>query len=110
MNLKILRWVVTHRELLMKVVQEVQAFDRGSPYIDQWTVVDRVARLVIPVLEAEKVDLQAFFDYSPLSLEEGDVQLLAAGAEVQALGIDWKTLAEVILPIIVTIIELLMKK
>jgi hypothetical protein len=116
-NIKVLTWLVRHRDLLVAVVKEAQAFKPDAPYIEQWNVVDKIARLVIPVLQAENVDPKAFWSYGNedlggtlRSLHDGDVEILAAGAEVQALGVDWKQLADVILPIVIAILEALLRR
>jgi hypothetical protein len=116
-NIKVLTWLVRHRDLLVAVVKEAQAFKTDAPYIEQWNVVDKIARLVIPVLQAENVDPKMFWGYGNTdvdgalhSLHDGDVQLLAAGADVQAMGVDWKTLADVVLPIIIAILEALLRR
>jgi hypothetical protein len=110
MNIKILSWLLKHRNLLMAVVEAAKAWDRDAPYVEQWEVVDRIARLVLPVIEREQVTAKQLWgytndDYEPLSLDDGDVIILGAGAEVQALGIDWKLFVEVVLPIVVAILE-----
>ena len=117
MNIKVLTWLVRHRDLLLAVVKEAQSFKPDAPYIEQWNVVDKIARLVIPVLQSENVDPKMFWGYGNTdvdgtlhALHDGDVQLLAAGAEVQALGVDWKQLADVVLPIVIAILEALLRR
>jgi len=115
-NIKVLTWLVRHRDLLVAVVKEAQAFKPDAPYIEQWNVVDKIARLVIPVLQAENVDPKVFWSYEKdesdvlRSLHYVDVQIMAAGADVQAMGVDWKQLADVVLPIIIAILEALMRR
>lgn len=110
MNLKVLSWLLKHRDLLLSVVEAAKGWDRDAPYIEQWSIVDRIARLVLPVIEKEAVTAKQLWGYTdddlnPLSLHDGDVQLLQAGAEVQAMGIDWKLFVEVVLPIVISILE-----
>ena len=112
MNLKVLQWLIRHRDLLLQIVDVAKDFSREKPYIEQWDVVDRIARLVIPVLTQE--------DMAPLALTDGymgyeefdeyEMSAFSAGAEVQAMGIDWKQLIQVILPIVVAILEALSAK
>lgn len=104
MNLQILKWLLKHKTVLLQVVELAKTFDKDGTYLDQWTVVDKIARLVIPVLEAEAVqprllalDWENDYDYSALAL----------GAEVNALGMDYKLLLEVVIPIIIAILEAL---
>lgn len=115
MNLKVLGWLLKHRELLIAVIKVAQEYKSDLPYIQQWEIVDKIARLVIPVFEAEGVEVKTFWAYTnedieAMSLHDQDCRLLAAGAEVQSLGLDWKTLANVVLPILVAILETLLKK
>lgn len=110
MNLKAISWLLKHRDLLMAVVEAAKGWDRDAPYVEQWSIVDRIARLILPVVEKEQLTYKQLWgytddDFSPLSLHDGDVQLLQAGAEVQALGIDWKLFVEVVLPIVISILE-----
>ena len=69
--------------------------------MQQWEIVDKVARLVIPVLTSQ--------DFSALSAEDWDrddtVEALAIGTEFAALGVDWQTLLKVILPILEIILR-----
>ena len=74
--------------------------------------VDKIARLVIPILEAEAVAPRLLeVEWGVLeSYGTHDVNILACGAEVQALGIDYKLLIETILPIIIAILEAIVRK
>jgi hypothetical protein len=114
MNIKVVTWLVRHRDVLSKIIEVAKGYRKDAPYSEQWAVVDAIARLILPVLERESVQAKAFFTYGnedlegvAQSLREGDVQLLAAGAEVAALGIDWKMFVEVVLPIVIAILEAL---
>jgi hypothetical protein len=55
MNLKILQWLLAHRDVLTKVLEVAKGFRRDLPVIEQWIIVDKVARLVIPVLTEPEV-------------------------------------------------------
>lgn len=104
MNLQVIRWLIAHRDLLVKVLESVKKFDRDSDYLSQWAVLDEVARLVLPVLEKE--DLTA---YSLLNgwWDDDEVHAFSLGAEVQAMGLDWKQLIEVVLPLLIAILKAL---
>jgi hypothetical protein len=113
-NIKVVTWLVKHRDVLSKVIEVAKGYRKDASYTDQWAIVDSIARLILPVLEAESVQPKAFFTYGNEdidglveSLQDGDVQLLSAGSEVAALGIDWKLFVEVILPIVISILEAL---
>ena len=99
MNLKVLRWLLQHRDVLVKVLEVAKRFNRDGLYIDQWQVIDEIARLVIPVFEKEGTDVSALMDY--------EYDAFSLGAEVQAMGVDWKQLVDVILPILIAILRAL---
>jgi|688.fasta_scaffold657961_2 hypothetical protein len=107
MNIKALQWLLKHREMLLKVVEIAKTFRKDSTYLEQWAVADAIAKIVLPVLEAEAVAPRLFsFDID----EDYGVSAMTAGAEVGALGIDWKLMVEVILPIVISILELFVKR
>lgn len=105
MNLKILRWLLAHKDILLQVVEVVKPWRKDLPLIAHWEIVDKVARLVIPVLTDEEI-------VSLLSADDsGDVQSLsAAGVEVQAMGIDWMTLVKLIIPLLEAILRAMADK
>lgn len=110
MNVKAIQWLLAHRDVLMKVVEVAKNFSRHTPYIDQWNVIDQIARLLIPVLASEEVKVSEIATADWDDYEQHELALLATGAEVQSLGIDWKQLIEVILPIVLAILDALNKK
>lgn len=105
MNLKILRWLLAHKDILLQVVEVVKPWRKDLPLIAHWEIVDKVARLVIPVLTDEEI-------VSLLSADDsGDVQSLsAADVEVQAMGIDWMTLVKLIIPLLEAILRAMADK
>lgn len=107
MNLKVLRWLLEHRDVLTKVVEAAKKFNRDGLYIDQWSVIDEIARLVIPVFEKEGVDAASILGYDWVEDGEAEVAAFALGAEVHAMGVDWKQLVDVILPILIAILKAL---
>lgn len=113
MNIKVLQWLLAHRDVLLKIVEVAKNFSRHKPYLEQWAVIDQIARILIPVLAAEEVSPSTVLgDSGPGwdSFEDLEVGYFSAGAEVQALGIDWKTLIEAILPIVIAILQALAAK
>jgi hypothetical protein len=114
MNLKVLKWLLAHRDALVQIVEIAKGYNKTLPFIKQWEIVDRIARIVIPVLEAESVSPRAlsddgFYILSNIDDDNREVELLAAGATVVALGIDWKIVVETVLPIILAILKALLK-
>lgn len=108
-NIKVLQWLLKHRDVLLKVVEVAKDFDRTTSYLSQWEVIDRVARLVLPIIQAEAnapqlltVDYDHYTDEVAVAYQ--------TGAEVSALGVDWKLLIEVIVPIIISILQGLLSR
>lgn len=106
MNLKLIQWLIQHREILTQVLAAAKKFDRDGTYISQWDVVDEIARIVIPAFEREGTDVHG------LTTQEYDwdadtVGAFALGAEVSALGVDWQALVQVVIPILIAILKAL---
>ena len=112
MNIKVLQWLLAHRDVLLKVVEAAKNFSRHKPYLEQWAVIDQIARILIPVLAAEEVQPSVVLgeDDGWDSYEELEIRMLGAGAELAALGIDWKVFLDAILPIIIAILQALAAK
>jgi hypothetical protein len=107
MNLKVLQLLLRHRDVLMKVVEAAKRFPQDGSYLAKWKIVDEIAELVIPILEQEldAPKLMSYEDEDFLTPRTYDAKVLAAGAEYGALGIDWKLLIDVIIPIVISILE-----
>ena len=112
MNIKVLQWLLAHRDVLLKVVEVAKNFSRHKPYLEQWAVIDQIARIIIPVLAAEEVQPCVVLgeDDGWGSYEDLEIRMLGAGAELAALGIDWKVFLDAILPIIIAILQALAAK
>lgn len=96
MNLKLLQWLIAHRDLLTQVIAVAKGFSKDLPAVEQWNIVDKVARLVIPVLTKE--DIRAMYDMGWGDSDE--VTAFALGTEYSALGIDWAFVVNTLLPIL----------
>jgi hypothetical protein len=107
MNIKALQWLLKHREMLLKVVEIAKKFRKDAPYLEQWAIADEIAKVILPVFQKE-VDAQAILlmDWD----ENYEVAAMTVGAEVGALGIDWKLMIEVILPMVIAVLELFVKR
>lgn len=106
MNLKVLQWLIAHRELLMQVVAVVKRYNKDATLLEKWVLVDEVARLVIPVVQDNDEVLgllaQDYMDF------DADTEVsFAMGADVAALGVDWRLVVEVLLPVVISILEAL---
>lgn len=103
MNLKLMRWLLAHRELLAEVIELVKTYKADSTLIAKWALVDKLARLIIPVLSNEDIQLLQ----SDWHDDMDSVGAFAVGAEYAALGIDWELVIKILLPILEIIIKAL---
>jgi hypothetical protein len=117
-NLKVLKWLLAHKDALLQIVEIGKGYSKSLPYLQQWEIVDKIARIVIPILEAEAVTPKVLahddiftevWADDALTDDPREVQILQAGVEVQALSVDWKTLVETILPLVVAILKALLR-
>ena len=104
MNLKILQWLIQHRELLLQVVSVGKRFSQDMTLLEKWVLVDEIARLVLPVVESNDEVMELLSsDYWDDNTEVS----FAMGADVAALGVDWRLVVEVLLPVVISILEAL---
>ncbi len=106
MNLKLIHWLLKHRDVLIQVISLAKKFDRDGSYISQWEVVDEIARVVIPVFEKEGTDVHGLTSQE-YDWDADTVGAFALGAEVSALGVDWQALVQVVIPILIAILKAL---
>jgi hypothetical protein len=110
-NLKVVKFLLAHQAALVKVVEIAKAWRKDLPYGEQWALVDSIARVLIPILEAQAVGPKALTThrFHDAEYEEQDYEALVfeAGAECAALSVDWKLLIDVILPIVISILKAL---
>jgi hypothetical protein len=118
MNLKVLKWLLAHQSQLLQIVDIAKGYSKDLPYIQQWEIADKIARIVIPILEAEATqpkvlsydDIYDYFTDDTTVTPSREVQILQCGSEVQALAIDWKLVAETIVPLVVAILRALLRE
>lgn len=106
MNLKVLQWLIAHRELLMQVVAVVKKFNRDATLLEKWGLVDEVARLVIPVVQ-DNDEVLGLLTRDYMDWEDDSAVSFAMGADVAALGVDWRLIVELVLPVVISILEAL---
>ncbi len=100
MNLKVLQWLLAHRDTLLLIVDAAKGWKKDLPHLQQWEIVDKIARLAIPMIDDEQVLARL--------LQDLDSEPMASlNAEVTNLNIDWQTLADIIIPIIISILQAL---
>lgn len=96
MNLKVLQWLLAHRDLLTKVLEVVKAYNKDLPALAKWEIVDKVARLILPVLSDADIRAMQAYDFD----EDTEVGAFALGAEYSALGLDWNFVLTNLIPIL----------
>lgn len=101
MNLNLMRWLLAHRDLLSQVLEAVKGYNKNLPPLEQWAIVDKVARLVIPALTSNEVKDFTLYDYQ----NDDTYSAMALGAEFSAAGVDWYTILKVLIPIIEIILR-----
>ena len=106
MNLKVLQWLIAHRELLMQVVAVVKRYNKDATLLEKWVLVDEVARLVIPVVQ-DNDEVLGLLTRDYMDWEDDAEVSFAMGADVAALGVDWRLIVELVLPVVISILEAL---
>jgi hypothetical protein len=111
LNVKVIKFLLANQAALLQVVAIAKSWRKDLPYVEQWALVDSIARVLIPILEAQAVSVKALTKhrFQDEDFEETDYEALAfsTGVEFAALGIDWKLLIDVIIPIIISILKAL---
>ena len=110
-QIQVLQWLLRNRDVLTKAIEIAKQFSRHKPYMEQWAVVDQLARLLIPAIFANDTNVAAFVADSddPVWGDDYETKLLSLGAEVGALGLDWKTVIEILLPVLMAVLDALAK-
>lgn len=106
MNLKVLQWLIAHRELLMQVVAVVKRYNKDATLLEKWVLVDEVARLVIPVVQ-DNDEVLGLLTRDYMDWEDDAEVSFAMGEDVAALGVDWRLIVELVLPVVISILEAL---
>jgi hypothetical protein len=111
LNVKVVKFLLANQTALLALVEIAKKWRKDLPYADQWAMVDQVAKILIPILEAQAVSPKAMMRsrFTDADFEEQDYEAMAfaSGAEFAALGVDWKLLIDVILPIVLSILKAL---
>jgi hypothetical protein len=111
MNVKVVKFLLANQAALLALVEIAKKWKKDLPYAEQWALVDQIAKILIPILEAQSVAPKALTKhrFHDDDFEDTDYEALAfsAGVEFAALGVDWKLLIDVILPIVLSILKAL---
>jgi hypothetical protein len=111
LNIKVVKFLLANQTALLALVEIAKKWRKDLPYADQWELVNQAAKVIIPVLEAQAVSPKALTKsrFTDEDYEEQDFEALAftAGVEFSALGVDWKTFIDVIIPLVIYVLKLL---
>lgn len=106
MNLAVLQWLLKNQTTLRKIAEIAKGWSKDLSYEDRWAIVDSIARLVIPLVRESEASPKALCQVLTVShTAEAEV-----GGEYAALGIDWKLVVDVILPLVIAILQSLNDK
>lgn len=111
MNVSAMKWLLANRQALLDCVELAKGWKDTLPYPQKWDIVDKIARKLIPLIEPAKAKA-LWLDQEVRPTSEVDsypVMCMSIGAECQALGLDWKLIVEVILPIVISILQAIAK-
>jgi hypothetical protein len=111
LNVKVIKFLLANQAALLQIVEIAKKWSRDMPAMQQWALVDQIAHIVIPMWEAQAVSAQGLLDHAFLD-ESYDPEsygpaLLSFGADFTAMGIDWKLIVDVILPLVISILQAL---
>jgi hypothetical protein len=104
MNLQVLQWLLRYKRELVEVVSIAKRFSSDMPLMEKWRLVDEIAKVLLPIIDTETRAL------SLLSDTDLSVSALSLEGEIQALAIDWATLVDVVLPIVISILQAIATK
>lgn len=107
MNVKIVKFLLANQTALLQIVEIAKKWDKSLSLLKQWALVDQIAQIVLPILEANLVSPKALAN--PWESDDDDYERMsfAANVEFSTLGIDWQLLVDVIIPVIVAILRAL---
>jgi len=103
-NIKVLQWMLRNQAVLRKVADIASGWKKDLTYSEKWAIVDSIAKLLIPVLEGDKVLAAALLE------DDGDVRFLSnMQDEVSALGIDWAFIRDTVIPLVILVLQIVGK-
>jgi len=104
-NLALIKWLISHRDVLMECISIVKDYDHEASLLDKWEIVDRLAKVIIPVVEGEDIETLAYGE--PYLIADDNYSAMSCGADLAALGVDWQMLITTLAPILIAILRAL---
>ena len=105
MNLALIKWLISHRDVLMECISIVKDYDHEASLLDKWEIVERLAKVIIPVVEGEDIETLAYGE--PYLIADDNYSAMSCGADLAALGVDWQMLITTLAPILIAILRAL---
>ena len=102
--IKIAKWLLAHREEAIRIYELAKSWSPDMELVEKWAILDAVARVVIPILTAEGVIWSQDYEY------EDDVEVMAVGGEVAALGIPWVAVSTILFPIMQMVFDFVLRE
>lgn len=91
---RIAKWLLSHKDEALKIYEIAKNWSSDMPLVEKWAILDAVARVIIPILTAEGLIWSQDYEY------EDEVEVMALGGEVAALGIPWVAVSTILFPIL----------
>jgi len=104
-NLALIKWLISHRDVLMECISIVKDYDHEASLLDKWEIVERLAKVIIPVVEGEDIETLAYGE--PYLIADDNYSAMSCGADLAALGVDWQMLITTLAPILIAILRAL---
>lgn len=102
--IKIAKWLLAHRDEAIRIYEIAKNWSSDMDLVEKWAILDAVARVIIPILTAEGVLWSQDFEY------EDDVEVMAVGGEVAALGIPWVAVSTILFPILQMVFDFVLRE
>lgn len=102
--LSIAKWLLSHREEAMKIFEVAQGWSNDLPLVDRWAIVDAVARIVIPILSDDS------FSWASSLGDEDELEVMALGGQVAALGIPWDAVTTILFPVLQIVFDFVLRE
>lgn len=101
---RIAKWLLGHKEEALRIYEIAKGWSSDMTLVEKWAILDAVARVIIPILTAEGVIWSQDHEY------EDDVEVMALGGEVAALGIPWIAVSTILFPILQMVFDFYLRE
>lgn len=102
--IKIARWLLSHKEAAIRIYEIAKDCSSDMELVQKWAILDAIARVIIPILASEGLLWGQDYEY------EDDVEVLALGGEVAALGIPWVAVSTILFPVLQIVFDFVLQE